>query len=143
MEYQLICPPGSIVLGIAGTNNDWVTSLSVHCSSGYIGTVGGANYGDSNWETVVTADGELLNRISTWADSVSINRLQVNSYEAVGGWENQEDTFTELSCPEGTVLAGIYGSSGATSKWKSYINSLNLVCRKGEYALQLLQPSLL
>lgn len=144
-SFDLLCPPGRHITGIQGTKHAQlgITSITkVICNQTELspGLPAGSPFGEE-WHSSLhhalgfggvqlTFSGELL-------QSLTLQPVAGGSAEEVSGSSTSTHGVgrtTELACPAGAVLAGLYGQVGAGG-----LANLGVVCRpRGECCCQVL-----
>lgn len=129
-RFEYVCPAGFIVTSINGRASDWVEGLGpITCSNGATTStfpvVASDSSGDA-WSHNSQAGYAGIGVVYDWSGLNQITLMPTTGNSVTFG--STDGTSGQLTCPNGTVIAGVFGSADPGSP---FIYSIGTVCRKG------------
>ena len=127
-DYELLCPRGTLVTGIAGLHLPYVYRLGpLTCSDGSVTGTSSANTGGTSFSN--SSSSYFLGFPAVYTERgiggiAARTGAQVDTlFGASSGW-NDLTVQPATLCPLGSFLAGIYGKTGS-----SLVTSIGPICR--------------
>ena len=132
-EYELLCPLGTLVTGIAGLHLPYVYRLGpLTCSDGSVTGASSANTGGTSFSNSSSSYFLGFPAVYTGRGIGGIaarTGAQVDTlFGTTSGWADLTVQPATL-CPVGSFLAGIYGKTPTTGSSSLILTSIGPICR--------------
>lgn len=123
-DYELLCPPRTVVVAFAGGAGDWLDRLGpLTCSDG--SQTGMTNDGNGGGPFNIVSTSFFLG-ISDVMTGSWIDRVYIRTGSGTESYHGNNENARQgpSLCPQGSVLAGIYGRGT-----DSIVSAVGAICR--------------